>query len=210
MSRGGRDKSRDAPERRCILTGARGPAERMIRFAVAPDGTVTPDILGRLPGRGFWLLPGPDHIARAAQRGHFARAARAQVTVPADLAATVEAQLAERTLSLLSLARKAGSAVAGFEKTRAALADGGIAALIQASDGSPRERTRLRPPPGAAHLIALTSQEIGLAFGRGYVIHAALKTGGLAPRILGEAGRLAALRGLAPVVPAPERSDGGI
>lgn len=203
MVRGGRDRDRTAPERRCILTGARGPAAGMIRFVVAPDGSVVPDILGRLPGRGLWLSPGPDHVDRAARRGAFARAARAPVVVPDDLAGTVEARLAERVLSLVSLARKGGAAVAGFERTRAALAAGGVAALIQARDGSARERTRLRPPPGAAHLTGLTGQEIGLAFGRGCVIHAALKTGGLAPRLIGEASRLAALRGdPAPTAPA--------
>jgi predicted RNA-binding protein YlxR (DUF448 family) len=208
MTRGGHSQSRTEPERRCILTGARGPAAAMIRFVVAPDGAVVPDILGRLPGRGMWLSAAPDHVERAARKGLFARAARRPVRVPDDLAATVEAQLAARVIALLAMARKAGAALAGFEKVRAALAADDVAALIQARDGSPREKSRLRPPPGAARIEALAAQEIGLAFGRGYVIHAALKTGGLAPRILAEAGRLDALRGTGPS-PAAEMDDGG-
>jgi uncharacterized protein len=208
MTRGGRQAERDEPERRCILTGAPPPAGGLIRFAVGPDGTVVPDILGRLPGRGLWLSPGPDHVARAARKGHFARAARARVVVPGDLAETVEALLAGRLVALISMARKGGAAVAGYEKTRAALLAGGVAALIQARDGSPREKARLRPPSGAARIGGLTAQEIGLAFGRGYVIHAALSTGGLAPRIIDEAARLAALRGDPPPAVTDSPGDG--
>jgi predicted RNA-binding protein YlxR (DUF448 family) len=118
MTRGGRNRTRDDPERRCILTGTRAPASRLLRFVVGPGDVIVPDILGRLPGRGLWLLPGPGHVAEAARRGHFARAARARVTLPPDLAEQVEAQLAARVVSLLAMARKAGDAVAGLKRPR--------------------------------------------------------------------------------------------
>ena len=55
MTRGGRDKVRDAPERRCIASGESGPTGSLIRFVLGPDDSVVPDLAGKLPGRGAWL-----------------------------------------------------------------------------------------------------------------------------------------------------------
>jgi len=51
MTRGGRPKDRTEPERRCIATGESGPTARLVRFVLGPDGTVVPDLAGKLPGR---------------------------------------------------------------------------------------------------------------------------------------------------------------
>jgi len=167
----------------------------MIRFVVGPDGAIVPDLAGKLPGRGIWVGADRAALERAVAKRLFARAARAPVTVPADLTQTVEAGLAQRLRETISLARRAGQAVAGFEKVRARLAEGGAALLVQAADGSPRERSRLRPPDGPGTLIdCLTASELGLAFGRDRVIHGAISAGGLAERALIDARRLSGLR----------------
>jgi len=137
-------KDRDEPERRCIVTRDTGPKAGLIRFVAAPDGEIVPDLAGRLPGRGIWVSADREVLAQAAAKGHFARAARRQVRVAPDLADRVEALLVARVVDLLSLARKAGQAVAGLEKTRDALVSGGAVLLLQAVDGSARERGRLR------------------------------------------------------------------
>ncbi|MGL1180861.1 hypothetical protein ACSTLD_24360, partial [Vibrio parahaemolyticus] len=69
-------------------------------------------------------------------KGGFSRAARRSVTVPTDLAETVEALLERRCLNLIGLARRAGQAVAGFEKVREALQHGRVALLLAAADGA--------------------------------------------------------------------------
>ncbi len=124
MTRGGRDKDRDEPERRCIVTGEVQPKAGLIRFVVSPEGVVVPDLAGKLPGRGIWVTADRAAIEKAAAKGLFARAARTGVTVPESLADLVEAGLARRVVDLISLARKAGLAVAGFEKVKGWLADG--------------------------------------------------------------------------------------
>lgn len=168
-----------------------------MRFVVGPEGRLVPDVAGKLGGRGLWLSARPEAFATAIRRNLFSRAARMPVAVPEGLAEMVEGLLARRLVDLLALARKAGEAVAGYETVRAALVSGQAAALVQASDGSPRQRARLRPPGGAETLIdALTGSEIGLAFGRENVIHAALTGGGLTARIVEEAPRLAGLRAI--------------
>ncbi len=76
-------------------------------------------------------------------------------------------------VDLISLARKAGDAVAGYEKVKDWLAKGKAEILIQASDGSERGKTKLHPPDGPETFIGcLTAGEMGLAFGREHAIHA--------------------------------------
>lgn len=200
MTRGGREKQREDPERRCIVTGEVQPKAGLVRFAIGPEGEVVPDVLGRLPGRGIWVTADRAAIEKAAKKGLFARAARRAVKAPEGLADLVEAQLLRRVTDLLSMARKAGDAVTGFEKVKDWLVKGHAKVLIQASDGSAREASRLHPPEGEANFIGcLTAGEMGLSFGRERAIHGALAAGGLTTRVVEEAARLAGLR--------PERRD---
>jgi uncharacterized protein len=196
MTRGGRAKQNDDPERRCIVTGERQPQGGLVRFVVGPEAQVVPDISGKLPGRGIWITPDRALIEQAVKRRLFSRAAKTQVTPPDGLADTVHALLTRRVIESLALARKAGQAVAGYEKTRDWLATGEAVVLVQAADGSARGKTKLRPPEGAGTYIScLDAHEIGLAFGREHVIHAALAAGGLATRVVEEAAKLARMRG---------------
>jgi len=195
MARGGARQERDAPERRCLVTGARDDKARLVRFVVGPGDVVVPDILGRLPGRGMYLRPDPAVIATALRKRAFSRGAKRQVSAPDDLAAQVETALVQRVIGLVSLARKAGAAVAGYEKVRDRLSGGTAAVLLQASDGSDRGKAKLRPPGGADTFIdVLTASELGMAFGREKVIHGALAGGGLTTRVVEEAARLKGMR----------------
>jgi len=195
MTRGGRDKTRDDPERRCIATGETHPRRGLIRFAVSPEGVVVPDLLGKLPGRGMWVAADRAALETAVKKNLFSRSAKRQVTLPEDLVGEVEAGLARRTVELLSMARKAGQAVTGFEKVKDWLAKGEAAILLQASDGSERGKSKLRPPGGKGSFFGvLKASELGLAFGREHVIHAALAAGGLADRFREDAVRLSGVR----------------
>jgi predicted RNA-binding protein YlxR (DUF448 family) len=195
MTRGGRETVRDEPERRCIATGETHPRRGLIRFVVSPDGRIVPDLLGKLPGRGIWVAAERDALETAVGKNLFSRAAKMQVTVPEGLVADVEAGLVRRTVDLLSMARKAGQAVAGFEKVKDWLAKEEAAILLQASDGSERGKSKLRPPGGKGSFFGVfTASEIGLAFGREHVIHAALAGGGLADRFREDAIRLSGVR----------------
>jgi len=195
MTRGGRDKTRDDPERRCIATGETHPKRGLIRFAVSPDGVVVPDLLGKLPGRGMWVSADRAALETAVKKNLFSRSAKRQVTLPGDLIGEVETGLVRRTVELLSMARKAGQAVTGFEKVKDWLAKREAAILLQASDGSDRGKSKLRPPGGKGSFFGvLSASELGLAFGREHVIHAALAAGGLADRFREDAVRLSGVR----------------
>jgi hypothetical protein len=75
-------------------------------------------------------------VTEAIRRKLFGRALKATVTVDPDLADRVSALLKKDCLSTLSLASKAGEAVAGFDKVSAALDRGRVRVLVAASDGS--------------------------------------------------------------------------
>ena len=195
MTRGGRIDMRDAPERRCVATGESGGTAGLIRFALNPESVVTPDFAEKLPGRGVWVTAARAPLEKAVKRNLFARGFKAPALAPEGLIQMVEAGLARRLIEALGLARKAGLAICGFEKVKARLKSGPVAALIEASDGSEQGRAKLRPMAGEAALVAtLTAEELGLAFGREFVIHAVLDAGGAAERVLRESRRLSGFR----------------
>ena len=195
MTRGGREKDREIAERRCLVTGEVQPKAGLIRFVAGPDGIVVPDLAEKLPGRGFWVTSDPAALQKAADKGLFSRGAKAHVTAPADLVAGIEAALARRVVELISLTRKSGKAVAGFEKVKEWLAGGRARVLFQASDGSERGKGKLWTPTGGRWFGCLTASELGLAFGRVHVIHSALAPGGLTDKVIRDAARLNGLRG---------------
>ncbi|CUI43269.1 RNA-binding protein [Cognatishimia activa] len=198
MSRGGQPKNREnGPERKCIATGDTQPKYGLVRFVTGPDGTIVPDVLGKLPGRGMWVSADRSAIEKASKKGAFARAVKQQVTVPDGLADEVEKQLARRVVDLISLARKSGDAVAGYEKVKDWLSKEVAEVLIQAADGSGRGKSKLSTPHYGSYIGWLSQEELGLAFGRQTVIHGALATGGLTKRVVEEAQRLKGVREIA-------------
>jgi predicted RNA-binding protein YlxR (DUF448 family) len=173
----------------------------MIRFVVAPDRTVVADLAATLPGRGIWLSARRDVIQRARTKGAFARAARGAVTVPPDLLSGLIAALERRIGDHIGLARRAGQAVSGFDKAREWLAAGRAALVIQAMDGSAEERARFLGgkagggKAGAVPVVTpLPADRLGAIFGRERAVHVAVSRGGLAERLLADAGRLAGLQ----------------
>jgi len=194
MTRGGQHKTSEDPERRCIVTGEVQPKDGLIRFVLGPDGLIYPDLAEKLPGRGIWVCASREALEKATKKGAFARAAKAPAQVPEGLVAIVEAGLAQRVVELVSLVRKSGRAVCGFEKVKSWLAEGRAKVLLQASDGSDRGKGKLWTPEGGRWFGCLTSAELGLAFGRDHAIHGALAAGGLTKRVIDEAAKLSALR----------------
>lgn len=195
MGRGGVHKERsEGPERKCIATGEVQPRYGLIRFVTGPDGQVFPDVASKLPGRGVYVSADRKALDTAVGKKLFARGFKAQVTVPQNLVDEVEQQLSRRLIELISLARKSGDAVAGYEKVKSWLDREEAWVLIQAVDGSGRGKSKLSTPHFGKYIGWLTADELGQAFGRQTVIHAALASGGLAKRVVEEAQRLRGLR----------------
>ncbi len=189
------DAAETGPLRRCIVTRERLTKQVMIRFVVAPDRSVVPDLNARLPGRGIWLSARGDVIETARAKGGFARAARGPVNVPADLAGIIRTGLRRRITELLGLARRAGQAIAGFEKAQATVRAGRAGLVVQAADGSAEECARFRSgaPDGLRVIAPLDAAALGVVFGRDRVVHVAVTPGRLADSLADEAARLMGL-----------------
>lgn len=195
MTRGKGAPPPEEAERKCLATGEVNPKRGLIRFVVGPDEAVYPDVAFKLPGRGMYVSAERAALELAVRKKLFARGARRPVAVPDDLVAQVEAALLRRVIDRLALARKAGRAIAGYEKVKDWLDKDRAAILLQASDGSERGKSKLHRPGGrGSHFEILTQGELGLAFGRGYVIHAALAAGRLADAFRDDAVRLSGVR----------------
>jgi uncharacterized protein len=189
------EESESGPRRRCLVSGESHAKAELLRFVVAPDGRLVADVAGRLPGRGLWLTPRRDILAAAVTKRLFARAARQAVIVEDGLADRVEALLAERCRDHIGLARRAGQAVMGFVKVQAALAAGKAGVLVAAADGAADGCGKLKgAAPGLPLVECLTGVELGAAFGREHVVHAALAAGRLADMLVADATRLAGFR----------------
>jgi predicted RNA-binding protein YlxR (DUF448 family) len=164
----------------------------MLRFVVGPHGEIAFDVAARLPGRGIWLTASRPIIERAVSRRAFNRAARREIAMPPDLANHVEARLSARCCETIGLARRAGIAVAGFEKVSAALkrqATGGLVVARDAGDWARRKFAASVPT-----IDCLSSVELGAVFGREKIVHVWVGPGQLSARLIVDAARLAGVR----------------
>ena len=191
-----------ARERRCIVTGEVLPEARLLRFVIAPDGTVVPDVEAKLPGRGLWVTAARMAIGKAAAKNLFAKAAKEPAKAGTDLADKAESRLVERMLALIGLARRAGELFLGFDQVEKALRGPNPPPLIvEAAEAAPDGRRKLQAAATAKGHVpfvvgALSSAELSLALGRENVVHAALKPGRIAERLIFEAARLEGFRPL--------------
>ena len=187
--------------RLCALTGQVTPVGDLLRFVVAPDGSVVPDLKRRLPGRGLWVTATRQALAEAVKRRVFARGFKRDVRALPDLVNVTEHLLERAVLDALAIVHKAGRVAAGFAKTEAALEYERVAALINASDaaadGSRKLLGALRRQEDAAAVTLVgmfTSAQLDLAFGRSNVIHAALLAGPESETFLARLGRFERFR----------------
>jgi uncharacterized protein len=129
------------PERRCILTGAHGVRQELIRFAVGPDGSVAADLSAKLPGRGAWVVADREVVATAIAKGKLkgalARAFKSNaLKLSDDLPDQISAGLERRALDRLGLENKAGNLIWGHERIGEALLKGKVRLLIHAASAT--------------------------------------------------------------------------
>lgn len=186
--------------RKCIVTGEVRDDAHLVRFAVSPDGEIVPDVAAKLPGRGIWVSAERAKLDQAVAKNLFAKAAKANVKAAPDLSDRVEKQLTQRMLNDLGMAKRSGALILGFDNVARALQEANPPrVLIGAADGSSDGKRKLYAVAHARGLKpvvvdCLSNAEMSLALGKENVIHAALKAGALAERLIFDAGRLSGFR----------------
>ncbi|MBS3651120.1 RNA-binding protein [Pseudaminobacter sp. 19-2017] len=170
-------------DRTCIVTRERREPDDLIRFVVAPDGTVVPDLKRKLPGRGCWVTAERLHVSRAVAKNLFARAFKRQVTVSPDLPELIDQVMTQSALGAVGLARKAGAVALGAAKVENAVRTGEALLVLHATDASPdgvrkitqarRATAHLGGPKIRAYKL-FSEADLSLALGGTNVIHAAV------------------------------------
>lgn len=175
--------ARRQPARTCIATREVQPTERMIRFVVAPDGSIVPDLARSLPGRGAWVTASRAALEKAIATKAFARAFRGKAQADEKLIQLVDHLFERSALEALSLANKAGRIVTGNAKAESAILAGKAIALFHSSDGSADGKRKLdgllrrvdaERGGKTPSLTLFTGSQMDLALGRPNVVHAAL------------------------------------
>lgn len=175
------------PLRMCVVTRDRARQTQMVRFALSPDGIVTPDVAGKLPGRGVWALARRKVIDEALEKGAFARGFKTKVTADSGLSDLTEKLLLRRCQNHLSLAKKSGALLIGFDQVRAELPKKVPGWLLEAADGSADGRNKVQSLANALYeevkvAGALTEKELGAGVGRAGFVHGLLQKGPFAKR----------------------------
>jgi predicted RNA-binding protein YlxR (DUF448 family) len=188
-----------ARERRCLVSGDVLPEARLIRFVADPDARVTVDVAAKLPGRGLWVRSNRESVVRAVERQLFSRAAKTSLMAAPDLADEAEQRLSERMLAQLGLALRAGELQLGFDTVEKAMRAGKAAVVVEASGAGPEGTRKLQAAAVATGLVpyvigCFSGPELSLALGRANVVHAALKPGRMAERLIFDAERLSGFR----------------
>ncbi|MEM7005358.1 MAG: RNA-binding protein [Pseudomonadota bacterium] len=192
------------PVRQCAVLRTRRPQTEMVRFVRGPDCSAAPDVAAKLPGRGVWITASRDAVSTAVREDVFSRSFKAETSAVSDLSELVERLLLRRLQSTLGLAKKAGAVVLGFDQVKSALQKNRPGVLISASDSAKDGRNKLYFLGRSLYdqlntAGALTSDELGMAFGRSHVVHALLETGAFSRNWAADYIRLIGFR------PAPEQ-----
>jgi predicted RNA-binding protein YlxR (DUF448 family) len=124
------------PQRSCLACRETKDKGSLLRFVLAPDGTVVPDLLQKLPGRGVYTCMKGSCLSRAAQKKQFGRGFKCEVLggEAETLSRQVTDKLEERIASYLSLANKGGKIVSGSDQVLDRLKKGGVGILFLATD----------------------------------------------------------------------------
>ena len=81
------------PLRRCSGCGQSKPKKELVRVVRAPDGSVSLDLAGRKPGRGAYVCPSRECLAKARKAKRFERALDCEI--PDEVYEAMLARIAE-------------------------------------------------------------------------------------------------------------------
>jgi predicted RNA-binding protein YlxR (DUF448 family) len=187
-------------ERTCILSGAKGSREELIRLALGPDGNVAPDVRAKAGGRGAWIAVDratfDKALAKGKLKGALARTFKtASFHIPDDLGDRIATALERAALDRLGLEARAGALLMGTDKIIDAARKGTVHLLLHArdagEDGSRRLDQAWRVGGGEARglVVPATRAILSMALGRENVVHIALIAPAAAARVSHALGR---------------------
>ena len=158
----------------CLSTGLKLDSRNLLKFVLAPDNSLTLDLMDRLPGEGFRISASREVLEDFCKKDLFSQTASCQVIIREDFISYVETALVEHFNSTLSFCRRAGFLIWGFEKVRNALIKKEVTLRIEALDGSTSEKRKLDSITIVPVLQSLYAYELATSFRRERLVHCAL------------------------------------
>lgn len=186
---------KEEPTRSCIACRTAKGKNELLRFVLAPDGTVVPDIQSKLPGRGAYTCLNSACVMKAASGKQFARAFKTEVRGAGGehLVSLVAARMEERIASYLSLANKAGKVVSGsamvMESLKGAKKPGVVFLASDISADIGEKVLYLVSRAGAEHFSIFDKDKLGSLLGKGLRSVVALQESGFVEQVKKETER---------------------
>ncbi|HEY6874090.1 MAG TPA: DUF448 domain-containing protein [Geobacteraceae bacterium] len=179
---------RSVPQRSCL--GCRRVADKgdLLRFVLAPDRSLVPDLREKLPGRGAYTCQKKSCLRAAVAKKQFARSFKGEVRcgTPDELVSLVAALMEERIAAYLALANKAGKVVSGGDTVVELLAKRSPGIICIASDISPdmgEKVAYLAARAGVEHFSLFDKERLGALIGKELRSVVAVECGGFSETI---------------------------
>lgn len=180
------------PLRTCIGCGKELPKNELLRYVLAPDGVIVPDVKGKLHGRGTYTCPERACLEAAVRKKQFNRSFRIEVSnvSVAEVAEQVQAQARERLAGYLALATKAGKIVSGTDMVAEAMRKGRVPGILFVADDiseTIEEKVLFLARREGVEIVTLFDKDrLGQLVGKGLRSVIAVEPGGFADAILSE------------------------
>ena len=158
----------------CLSTGLKLDSKNLLKFVLAPDNSLTLDLMDNLPGRSFWITESREVLEASCKKGLFSETASCQVILRENFISYVETALVEQFNSTIGFCRRDGFLIWGFEKVKTALVKKEVILRIEALDGSKSEKRKLDSITIVPVLQSLYAYELATSFRRERLIHCAL------------------------------------
>ena len=123
-------KPKKIPMRLCLGCGEMKPKRELIRVVKAPDGEISLDTTGKKSGRGAYICPDPGCLEKA-QKAR--RPAGWKEMCMMHCSSSLQ-----QLLGLVTICRKAGKLICGFDPVGDAVKAGKAACVLLTRDASPR------------------------------------------------------------------------
>jgi hypothetical protein len=171
------------PQRSCLGCRATRDKGDLLRFVLAPDRTLVPDLQARLPGRGAYTCLSRLCLMNAAQKNLFFRAFKGEIKFdgPERLIDQVIELMGKRIGSYLALANKAGKVVSGSDMVMEMIRKRKAGFVFVATDISPEIGVKvvdLSKRYEVPHVAIFEKDHLGALIGKGLRSAAAIEKSG--------------------------------
>lgn len=179
-------------ERTCLACRKVLSKDALLRYVASPDGHLTVDYTGRLPGRGAYTCVTLDCLETALKKRAFGRALKTELQPVelAELTGQLKEALETKIASLIGMGRKSQAVVSGTNEIQGRLGSRQLPGLvIVATDLSPGLYEKIKglaQQKEVPFYRMFSKDDLGRLLGKGLRSALAFEPGGLTDRLIAE------------------------